>query len=342
MVYLILMAQFRSFIDPFIILMAIPPGLVGVLLILLLHRRHAQHHVADGRDHDDRHRGVEQHSDRGVRRHSARRGPAAAGRRGACLQNSPAPHPHDLAGHAAGHDSHGAWAWKPAANSMRRWPAPLSAGWRCPSPLPSSLFPPCIWSSTAGTNLKPQPRGVSKMHKTRKTKLLRSRLCCCPLAAVHGGRPAWLPAQAVAALGAGGEPARRGRSVHCASGQAPAACPRIPAQTARKQNSPQSRRPPASTARASPSRKRSRSRIRNNPNISIARLLALAQGQVTREARSIELPQAFSDLDAVGCAPRQPHHRRGHFRNPDQFQNFDKAAAGLTVQPTDHRLRPHP
>jgi multidrug efflux pump subunit AcrB len=36
MVYLILMAQFRSFIDPFIILMAIPPGLAGVLLILLL------------------------------------------------------------------------------------------------------------------------------------------------------------------------------------------------------------------------------------------------------------------------------------------------------------------
>lgn len=35
MVYLILMSQFRSFIDPFIILMAIPPGLVGVLLILL-------------------------------------------------------------------------------------------------------------------------------------------------------------------------------------------------------------------------------------------------------------------------------------------------------------------
>jgi multidrug efflux pump subunit AcrB len=35
MVYLILMAQFRSFVDPFIILMAIPPGLVGVALILL-------------------------------------------------------------------------------------------------------------------------------------------------------------------------------------------------------------------------------------------------------------------------------------------------------------------
>jgi multidrug efflux pump subunit AcrB len=35
MVYLILMAQFRSFIDPFIILMAIPPGLAGAVLILL-------------------------------------------------------------------------------------------------------------------------------------------------------------------------------------------------------------------------------------------------------------------------------------------------------------------
>jgi multidrug efflux pump subunit AcrB len=35
LVYLILMAQFRSFVDPFIILMAIPPGLLGVVLILL-------------------------------------------------------------------------------------------------------------------------------------------------------------------------------------------------------------------------------------------------------------------------------------------------------------------
>jgi multidrug efflux pump subunit AcrB len=35
LVYLILMAQFTSFIDPFIILMAIPPGLAGVVLILL-------------------------------------------------------------------------------------------------------------------------------------------------------------------------------------------------------------------------------------------------------------------------------------------------------------------
>jgi len=36
MVYLILMTQFTSFVDPFIILMAIPPGLAGVALILLV------------------------------------------------------------------------------------------------------------------------------------------------------------------------------------------------------------------------------------------------------------------------------------------------------------------
>lgn len=36
LVYLILMAQFTSFIDPFIILMAVPPGLAGVLFFLVI------------------------------------------------------------------------------------------------------------------------------------------------------------------------------------------------------------------------------------------------------------------------------------------------------------------
>ena len=38
LVYLILMAQFASFIDPFIILLAIPPGITGVLVFLLITR----------------------------------------------------------------------------------------------------------------------------------------------------------------------------------------------------------------------------------------------------------------------------------------------------------------
>ncbi len=36
LVYLILVAQFRSFVDPFLILLAVPPGITGVLLILVL------------------------------------------------------------------------------------------------------------------------------------------------------------------------------------------------------------------------------------------------------------------------------------------------------------------
>jgi multidrug efflux pump subunit AcrB len=36
LVFLILMAQFASFVDPFIILLAIPPGISGVILFLLI------------------------------------------------------------------------------------------------------------------------------------------------------------------------------------------------------------------------------------------------------------------------------------------------------------------
>ena len=36
LVYLILMAQFASFVDPFIILLAIPPGITGVLVFLVV------------------------------------------------------------------------------------------------------------------------------------------------------------------------------------------------------------------------------------------------------------------------------------------------------------------
>jgi len=36
LVYLILVAQFASFVDPLIILLAVPPGLAGVLLFLLV------------------------------------------------------------------------------------------------------------------------------------------------------------------------------------------------------------------------------------------------------------------------------------------------------------------
>jgi len=67
--------------------------------------------------------------------------------------------------------------------------------------------------------------------------------------------------------------------------------------------------------------------IKNNPNISIARLLALAQAQVTREARSAELPSAVGDLTAVG-AHQNSRITAGYLSNPSIY---DRAAGGLTV-----------
>ena len=67
--------------------------------------------------------------------------------------------------------------------------------------------------------------------------------------------------------------------------------------------------------------------IRNNPNISVAHLLALAQAQVTREARSAELPAAFGDLTAVG-AHENSRITAGALNNPSIY---DRAAGGLTV-----------
>ena len=55
LLYLILVAQFRSFIDPFLILLAVPPGLTGVILIALADRHDAERHVADGRGDAGRH-----------------------------------------------------------------------------------------------------------------------------------------------------------------------------------------------------------------------------------------------------------------------------------------------
>ena len=66
LVYLILVAQFKSFFDPFLILLAVPTGLTGVLLILFAHRHDAECHVADGRGDDGGHRGVQQHFDCGI------------------------------------------------------------------------------------------------------------------------------------------------------------------------------------------------------------------------------------------------------------------------------------
>jgi outer membrane protein len=68
--------------------------------------------------------------------------------------------------------------------------------------------------------------------------------------------------------------------------------------------------------------------IDHNPNISIARLLQLAQTQVTREVRSGEIPDAVGDLTAVG-AHDNSRITAGALNNPIVY---DRAAAGITVR----------
>jgi outer membrane protein len=67
--------------------------------------------------------------------------------------------------------------------------------------------------------------------------------------------------------------------------------------------------------------------IEHNPNISVARLIALAQAQVTREVRSAELPTVQGDLTAVGAHPNS-RITAGALNNPSIY---DRAAGGLTV-----------
>jgi outer membrane protein len=67
--------------------------------------------------------------------------------------------------------------------------------------------------------------------------------------------------------------------------------------------------------------------IQKNPRISVARLLALAQAQVTRQVRSAEMPNAAGNLTAVG-AHDGSRITAGALNNPIVY---DRAAGGLTV-----------
>lgn len=67
--------------------------------------------------------------------------------------------------------------------------------------------------------------------------------------------------------------------------------------------------------------------LQNNPNISVAHLLQLADVQVTREARAGYLPNAWLDLTAVG-SHENSRITAGALNSPHVF---DKAAGGLSV-----------
>lgn len=67
--------------------------------------------------------------------------------------------------------------------------------------------------------------------------------------------------------------------------------------------------------------------LQHNPQITVARLLALAQGQVTREQRAAELPTVSGTLTAVG-ADNGTRLTAGALNNPVLYQ---RAAAGVTL-----------
>ena len=68
--------------------------------------------------------------------------------------------------------------------------------------------------------------------------------------------------------------------------------------------------------------------LKNNPRISVSRLLALAEEQITREVRSAELPMITGNLTAV-----EPHEgsriTAGALNNPIVYE---RAAGGVTVR----------
>lgn len=67
--------------------------------------------------------------------------------------------------------------------------------------------------------------------------------------------------------------------------------------------------------------------LKNNPRVATGRLLALAQNQITREARSVELPTATGNLTAVDAHPGG-RITAGSLNNPVLYQ---RAAGGITL-----------
>ena len=111
-------------------------------------------------------------------------------------------------------------------------------------------------------------------------------------------------------------PAPQARSFASASPQADSQTSSLPPSTP---TTPQSARLTLTDAE--------RTAIAHNPNISVARLLALAQAQMTREVRAGEMPTATANLTAVGSHP-DSRITAGLLNNPSIF---DRAAGGLTV-----------
>jgi len=107
LVYLVLVAQFASWTDPVIILLAVPPGLAGVLLFLLATKTTLNVMSLMGRGDDGGHCCFEQHFDCGIRETFASRRKAVEGSSVGGIAVAAEAGTDDFAGHAVGLDSDG-------------------------------------------------------------------------------------------------------------------------------------------------------------------------------------------------------------------------------------------
>ena len=71
LVYLLIVVNFQSWLDPFIIISALPAALAGIVWCSVRHAHHAQRAGADGRDHVYGRGDCEQHSGGQVRERAA-------------------------------------------------------------------------------------------------------------------------------------------------------------------------------------------------------------------------------------------------------------------------------
>ena len=144
LVYLFLVINFQSWIDPLIVLMAVPFALCGVMWMLFLTQTHLSVPalmgtlMCIGSDHRQQHSGGElRQPAHGRRRHPLRR-------RGHGRLHPYAPGADDRRRHDSRHDADGARAWARAASRTRRWPARSSAAC-CSPPSPRWFsYPSCI------------------------------------------------------------------------------------------------------------------------------------------------------------------------------------------------------
>ena len=122
LVYLLMVMNFQSWLDPLIILMALPGAIAGILWMLFATPHDDQRAEPDGLDHVHRRGDGEQHSDDHVRQRSPKRTRCQRPRRGLCRRHdAPAAGHHDGPGDDHRHVADVAWDWAKAASRTPRW-----------------------------------------------------------------------------------------------------------------------------------------------------------------------------------------------------------------------------